>query len=607
MRWCLPLLFPLLTACPSVADAPDWCDGTSRFDYAPDREAGPTAYPDDFWTLPGDTPTGLQIHLQPDQIPGIEETFGNVGSYLSVFDHLSELDGWGLTAGIVMPFTRPLDAASLSPDDVAIVAFPEGAEPVVIAADPQLTDFDRTVVLIPRLPLPPGTLAAAAIFTSATAPDGTCAAPSRALQELLSPATELDDGIPADVRSPDFVAAAAALGRPVEEIAAMLTFTTQSATRLSYRVRDDILSRPPPTPTAPFACAYEATPDWTVCDGTVDVLDYRRDDRTMDALGDGEPLGAHALPTRVWLPGDGMGGPFPTVMYGHGLSHNRSQGTKVAREVVADGVAVIAVDAVEHGDHPSRTEVPLELLEALTFFGIQFTPPSVDGRLIRDNWRQSTFDKLQIVELLRDGFDVDGDGGDDFDVQQLSYVGLSLGAIMGPELLALSDAFTAGVLNVPGGRTTGIIQDSELFSPLLDVMAPEGTTQGDIDRFFPLLQAIVDPGDAMVWAPRVADVTPNLLVQIAYLDGTVPNSTNEAVSRALGVDGVGREVWPIADIDFVPGPLPEAGVTQFDEVTRNGEVEAATHDNLFSSDEAWAAIAHFLATGEVIDPYPPDR
>ena len=604
MRWCLPLLVPLLAACPIPVAPPDWCDGTARFDYAPDREAGPTAYPDDFWTLPGDTPTGLQIHLQPDQIPGIEETFGNVGSYLSVFDHLSELDGWGLTAGIVMPFTRPLNP--LTPDDVAIVAFPEAGGPIVIAADPQMTDFDRTVVLLPRQPLPPGTLAAAAIFTSATGTDGTCAGPSRDLRELLSPETELDDGIPADVRSPDYAAAAAALGRPVEDIAAMLTFTTQSATRLSYLVRDDILSRPAPTPTAPFACAYEAANDWTVCDGTIDVLDYRREDHTMDPLGDGAPLGEHALPTRAWLPGNGTGGPFPTILYGHGLSHDRSQGTKIAREVVAGGVAVLAVDAVEHGDHPSRTEAPLELLEALTFFGIQFSPSSVDGRLIRDNWRQSTFDKLQVVELVADGFDVDGDGTDDFDLQQLQYVGISLGAIMGPELLTLSDAFTAGVLNVPGGRTTGIIQDSDLFSPLLDVMAPEGTTQGDIARFFPLLQTIVDPGDSMVWAPRVRDVTPQILVQIAYQDGTIPNSTNEAVSRAFGIDGVGREVWPIADVDFVPGPVPDAGITQFDEVTRNGEVETAGHDNIFSSDEPWAAIEHFLATGEVVDPYSPD-
>jgi hypothetical protein len=185
----------------------------------------------------------------------------------------------------------------------------------------------------------------------------------------------------------------------------------------------------------------------------------------------------------------------------------------------------------------------------------------------------------------------------------MSYIGLSLGAIMGPELLALTDVFDRVVLNVPGGRTTGIIQDSDLFSPLIAVMAPEGTTDGDVARYFPLLQAVVDPGDAMVWAPGAREVTPSILVQLAHLDGIVPNSTNAAVSRALGVDGVGREVWPMADVAFVPGPVPEAGITQFDHVTVNGELGPATHNNLLASEEAWAAAAHFLATGQVVDPY----
>ncbi len=587
----------LLAGCPAPVEPPAWCESPTRFDYAPDHADGPSAYPDDFWTLPADTPTGLQVHVETPSAYGDTD----LGSYTTIFDHLNELDGWGTTAGIVMPFTRTL--GSVTPADVAIVSLPaDGSPGTVTAADVRLTDWDQTAILLPRLPLASGTLHAAAIFTSATDPEGRCLAPSADLRALLSPETELDDGVPADVRSPDFVAAAAALGRPVEEIGAMLTFTTQSATRLSALVRDDLLTRPVPTPSA-FACAYDDTRDWTVCDGTVDVLDYRRPDRTMDPLGDGEPLGEHALPTRVWLPGDGTGGPFPVMFYGHGLSHDRGQGSKVARHVVADGVAVIAVDAVEHGDHPSRTDVPLDALEALTFFGIQFTPPSVDGRLIRDNWRQSTFDKLQVIELLREGFDVDGDGTTDLDPEGMSYVGLSLGAIMGPELLALTDAFDAAVLNVPGGRTSSIIEFSDLFSPLIDVMAPEGTTPGDIDRFFPLIQTLIDPGDAMTWAPHATANHPEILVQIAHLDSTIPNVSNEAVARALGVPGVGAEIWPIADVAFEPGPTSPAGIQQFDTVTRNGGVEAATHDNLMSGDEAWAAIETFLATGEIVDPY----
>ncbi len=604
------LVFALLLAACGPVDPPEWCDGATSYLYAPQPGETVEVLPDDFWTRPADTPTGLQVQLEVEQTAGLPED----SEYLSVYDHLNELDGWGLTAGIVLPFDRTV--TSLGPDDVGLVALPDDGPPVRVAADVELIDYGRTALLLPRTPLPPATLSAAAIFTSARGQDGGCVAPSAHLRALLSPQTELDRGEEADPRSPDYVAATAALGRDLDEIAAMVTFTTQSATRLSELVAADISARPAPQP-EPMTCGYEPDEGWTECDGVLPVLDYRRADRTMDPLGDGAPLGGHDLPARAWLPGDGTGGPFPTLLYGHGLAHDRSQGTKLARLVVQHGVAVVSVDAVEHGDHPSRTELGIDFLEQLTFFGITFDPPSVDGRLIRDNWRQSTFDKLQLVELLRQGWDLDGDGAVDLDGDRMAYVGLSLGGIMGAELLALTDAFSGALLIVPGGRTTGIIQDSELFSPLIAVMAPEGANEGDIARYFPLLQTLVDPGDAMVWAPRVrADRSgpgepPQLLVQAAHEDTTMPNSTTDPLVRSFAVPGVGREVWPIADVAFGPGPEPEAGFQQFDLVTGapGAEPEDADHDNVMTSVEAWDAAWPFLEAvlagevAEVVDPY----
>jgi hypothetical protein len=247
---------------------------------------------------------------------------------------------------------------------------------------------------------------------------------------------------------------------------------------------------------------------------------------------------------------------------------------------------------------------------------------------LRDNWRQSAWDKLQAVRAIEAGFDADGDGDTDLDASRMVYVGVSLGAIMGPELLALSGAFRGALLSVGGGRTAHIIPDSTLFSPIIDVMAPEGTTPGDVDRFFPLLQTLVDPGDAMVWAPHVLGArlddaaSPQVLGQFALNDEIVPNSANDALFRALGVPGVGREIWPVAGVEFVPGPLignlpsgGTAGVQQFDFVTDDDEPEAgpvpATHDNVTVSVEGWAAALQFLSaamdgeTAVLSDPYAP--
>jgi len=608
VRLLAPLLAVALTACDAPPEPPDWCDGGTRYAYGPQRDGPVEILPDDFWTLPADTPTGLRIHLETDEVSGVGG-FGEVdGGYLSVFDHLSELDGWGLTAGVSLRLTGRVDVASATSDVAAFVALPDDGEPVRIAADVQITDYDRTLILRPRVPLPEATTVAAVLTTDLLGDDGLCVAPSPALRALLSPETELDDGIPADARSPDYVAATAALELGPADVAAMVTFTTQSATGWSRAVAADIASRPAPEPITPLACTYDDARGWTECDGTLPVRDYRGPDRVWTPGSDGAPVSSYEVPIRVWLPGDGAGGPFPTVLYGHGLAHDRSQGTKVSGRLTAsDGVAVIAIDAVEHGDHPSQTEVAIDFLAQMTFFGIAFDPPSVDARLIRDNWRQSTFDKLQLLQTIEAGFDVDGDGTVDLDSDRLVYFGLSLGAIMGAELLALTDAFDGAVLNVPGGRTTGIIRDSDLFSPLIDVMAPEGTSEGDIQRFFPLLQAVVDPGDAMVWAPHVDDVP--LLVQIAHLDSTMPNSTSEPLVRSFGLDGVGREVWPIADVEFVPGPVVGRGFQQFDEIVDVDQVEPATHDNLMTSEEAWGSARTFVldlldgGPGTIEDPY----
>jgi hypothetical protein len=257
-------------------------------------------------------------------------------------------------------------------------------------------------------------------------------------------------------------------------------------------------------------------------------------------------------------------------------------------------------------------------------FGIGFGPPSISGLKLRDNFRQSAWERMQLVAALAEGPDVDGDGGADIDASRLGYIGVSLGALMGPELLAQRDEFRGALLSVGGGRITSIIQESTTFGPLIDLMAPPDSPQGDIERFFPILQTLVEPADAGVWAPRVLSErgagrpAPQVLAEYALADEIVPNVANEVLMRALGVPAVGREVWPVADLQFVAGPLMgnlpgggTAGTLLFDTIHDPTEPEAATHDNVTTSVEGWAAASSFLVpvmggeVGEIRDPYAP--
>ncbi len=635
-RSLLCLLFVALLGCPPsnpapsepapAPEPPDWCaDGRALYRYDVGAANEFTTFPDDHLTRPdATTATGLRVAMGLDDAPSVGQF---PEGYLNVFDEISTLDGFGTTAGAVFRFDYALSEESLTADAFGFVAFTEDG-PLLIGAEPFLSDFGSLLILRPHVPLPPATRSAVALFSPATSSDGTCIRPGVPLRELLSPETELAEGATSDPLAPRYAEAAAAFGKDLSDIAAMSVFTTQSTHATSLAVAQDIASRPAAEFEGPWTCGSESGGARTRCDASITLNDYRTVDRVVPPDGDRVPRGSHTLPVSLWLPGAGDEGPYPLVVYGHGLGGDRSQGGSVASFLSPEGLAIIAIDAVEHGDHPSNTPMPFPALDPLSLFAIQIDPPGISGLVLRDNFRQSTFDKLQLVaSVMEHGIDPDGEGGV-VDTDSLFYIGVSLGGLMGPEVIALTDAFRGALLSVPGGRVTSIIRDSELFAPVIDMMRPEGTSDVEVDTFFPILQTLVDAGDPGVWTPLMFDRVlpadlhgvPQVLFQFALEDGIVPNSANAAIAAASGLPGVGTEVFEVPGLSWVNGPLSgnlvdggSGGIQQFDVVTDRStpgvDPHPATHDNVTRSFEGLeAAKAFFLPVldgqpGVVVDPY----
>ena len=96
-------------------------------------------------------------------------------------------------------------------------------------------------------------------------------------------------------------------------------------------------------------------------------------------------------------------------------------------------MATVAIDAVSHGEHPAGGAK--STIDAVAkFFAVDFATQGFKSLILRDNWRQSTYDKLQLVRLLTDAAntkrnDIDGDGKDDLltDRAHFAYFGVSLG------------------------------------------------------------------------------------------------------------------------------------------------------------------------------------
>jgi len=577
-----------LLACANPAPALEpvgFCDGPVSFLWDP--EGALDVFPDDHWTVPADTPTGRRVATDTADHPFLAE---EAQGFAAIYDDLATLDGWGLSSGLWFRADGPLPATL---PEVRVVA--DGVDwPVILGT----TDEGATLTLLPLRPLPEATEVTVVVRTDPAAPD--CLAPAAHTRALLDPAT----ADPPE-QAERYRTALDALGIDPATVAAMSVYTTQSATAFSRAVAADVATRD--YTHVPGACTQGT--GWRRCDGTIEVGDYREDDHIVAPDADATPRGTYTLPTRVWLPDLGAA-PWPTVLCGHGLGGDKGQCQVLADMMATAGeaVAVVAVDAVEHGEHPERTEADISILDDLMILAITVDPPGLVARRLRDNFRQSAWDKLQLLRAMEAGADVDGDGAVDLDAAHVAYAGVSLGAIMGPEPMALTDAMDGGVLLVGGARIASIISDSPTFSVLVDLMRPAGTTDGEVDRFFPVLQTVIDAGDPAVYAPHLVDrfdggAARSVFDGMAWQDEIVPNSTNEALARALGLPGVGREEWAVPGLDFEAGPvagnLPggaTGGVVQFSWVqeSEGGEWVPASHDNLHGSVTGQAVLLDFL-------------
>lgn len=606
------LLLLALTGCPP-AEPPDWCEGPTRLRFDPD---GPlSVYPDDHLTEPDPgVATGLRVAIDPqddtilDDVPEV---------WRSVFADLDTLDGWGTTGATVLRFDGPVDPASITPQTVRMVAFgPDGVE--AIPLDLRTGDGDRTVFARPLVALPSASRAATVVTTGATDPAGVCLSPPDLLRDPLTPGG-------ADPFAARFAEALAALELQPAEVAALTVFTTQSTTAQSVQVAADVAARD--YAVEPATCQALDGGRWR-CDATVRVFDYRDEQGHVPLDFDAEPQGDYLMPISVWYPGAPADGPYPVAIGGHGLNSTRFEVGGWAAALAPSGIAVVGNPAVSHGEHPRRDTSVSSLIELVRFFGLGPGAFVLDPIRLRDNFRQSAWDRLQVAQAIAANPDLDGDGAGDFLVERLGYVGASLGGMVGTECVALSDLFAGAALPVAGGRFEDIVTFGEQFAPLLDGYVPDGASRDDLVRLFPLFQAIADAGDPMTWGralvrdPVRTGPAPQLLLQYAWLDDTVNNVANANHAQSIGVPLVGREVWPMPVLERLAGPvqgnLPGGGtgaVQLIDDATNTGnpgvDPTPTSHGSMPFSYEVQRELVPFLVDvlrgrpATLDDPYRP--
>ena len=195
-------------------------------------------------------------------------------------------------------------------------------------------------------------------------------------------------------------------------------------------------------------------------------------------------------------------GPFPVVIYQHGITRNKKDIFAVAPDFALAGFATIAIDLPDHGE---LREGNVDLNEDGTTDGDRFVDPE-NLLTTRDRMKQAVINLVMLSKVIEnwskinayfklngnllpindfdgspspstDGFAIGPDSEPDLPavnsntgLDEVYFVGHSLGAIIGGVFMAVSPDVDVGVLNSGGGEVAHIISDSPELGPVFKRM-----------------------------------------------------------------------------------------------------------------------------------------
>ncbi|MFN7142953.1 MAG: hypothetical protein ACK4YP_04200 [Myxococcota bacterium] len=600
------MLLLALLAC-TGADTPD--------------DTAPAAIPDDGcvhprweagWPFPSNrlvtrdatSPTGVRLSIDESVLPLSRKDLVPLD-----VAWLQDLDGFSRLAPAVVQLDAPVDPASfpaLSEDGSAPIALLDVEAAAFVPGRLSVTADGSTLTVWPDVALRPGALHA--IVLRSDLPTDSCFSAGPAILEV----ERGDDAQAAEMAAAR--AAAVTAGLSAQDVAAVVPFTTRSSEREFATMRAIEAAAPDLVDPSDLVldevidCAA-AEDAWCaegigfVVRGTASLPTWQGADRVFETDADGVPTVQGAEEVGFWLlvPEAARAAPAPLLVLQHGLGGDRESLVGFGAKVVAAGHAVVAIDAVAHGDRPHEDDV------TLTFFGIDFERWLVAAA--RDNIRQTAADHLALRALLAEATAADGAfAGQAFHLapDDATYVGQSLGGIIGSTTCATDTGLDQCVLNVPGGRLVEVVRANPAYAALMNIYFDPAEQQGDVELFSAFAQTVVDPADPALNAPRILHEAPArpVLVQEATEDATVANQTTELMARSMGIPLLRPAIEDIRGLDGADMPVADnvvgadgaitAGLAQF--VAEHGFL---TYDGGEEGDRALRQILGFLAEGRI--------
>lgn len=299
-----------------------------------------------------------------------------------------------------------------------------------------------------------------------------------------------------------------------------------------------------------------------------------------------------AITATVFKPLNPGAGPYPTVIFGHGLTRSRDDLFAIGSQFAAAGIMTVAIDWVAHGSRavPISNAGACATADDPTVNPECFQPIiSPDLGTTRDSIRQSALDILALVEALKaceDGGPSGECGEIDVDPLSIGYIGQSLGGIIGATAVAMGADIRTAVINVGAVGLLDVVENTQTLGikcPLVDALIDAGVVVGDkLDatagtgicttdewktqpgylQFAGIARWVLDPADGANYLARWTDAAGNprpIFMQRVIDDAVVPNV-------ATGQMGLLRGLTPAAADMTVDGSTPSAVINTADDV-----------------------------------------
>ena len=310
------------------------------------------------------------------------------------------------------------------------------------------------------------------------------------------------------------------------------------------------------------------------------------------------------------------GGNLPVVIYQHGITSNRATLLAIADTLASQCIVGVAIDLPKHGILPTAdasvdrfgqlallqatlsgnvfqerlVEVASPMTQCQATSGVaipgdtDFYCPSGDNFInltnlanARDGLRQGSVDLQSLYRALVDSSAADLTAatiGTTIDPARISFVGVSLGGIVGTSFVAQESGLTAAVLNVSGGGVAKILDGSPTFEPSITagLFSAAGLTKpsGGYEGFLIIAQTMVDNADPINFADLiVANETPVMMQEVI---GT-PSDLGSCV-----IDGAGCPDQVVPNNTFGTSFGPAWG-----RISQSGQITFLDNQNFFTT------------------------